>query len=155
VEKLTSEIEKGAWEYAKKIEGMGGCVQAIKSGFFLSEFKKANYEWDHKVDTGERVVVGVNKYRMNPEEVPYKVPIYKYTPHVGQEKIAKLKKYKQERDNKKVKAALERMEKACLSKDENIFEYMIQANKAGATIQESYDVCRKVYGLDKTQRMRV
>jgi methylmalonyl-CoA mutase, N-terminal domain len=155
VEWLTSQIEKGASEYCKKIMDMGGTVEAIKSGYFLNEFRKANYRWDHTVDTGEKVVIGVNKYRLKTDEVPYRVPIYRYNPHAGAEKIAKLKKYKQERDNKKVQAALARMEKACQSKDENMFEYMVQANKAGATIQESYDVCRKIYGAQKTQLMKV
>jgi methylmalonyl-CoA mutase, N-terminal domain len=155
VEWLTSEIEKRAWEYYKKIEGMGGIIKAIKSGFFLNEYKKANRGWDLKVDTGEKVVIGVNKYRMKPEEVPYKVPIYKFKPTAGTEKIAKLKKYKKERDNAKVKVSLERLEKACRSENENVFEYMVQSYKVGATLQEAVDVCRKVYGLDNAQLMKV
>jgi len=82
------------------------------------------------------------------------VPIYKFKPTAGKEKIAKLKKYKKERDHAKVQAALDRLEKACRS-DENIFEYMVQAYRAGATIQEGTDVCRKVYGLDTVQLMKL
>jgi methylmalonyl-CoA mutase N-terminal domain/subunit len=155
VEWLTGEIEKRGWEYYRKIEGMGGICKATRSGFFVNEYKKANLDWDEKVDSGERVVIGVNKYRMRPEDVPYKVPIYKFKPTAGREKIAKLRKYKMERDNARVLAALERLERACTSEDENIFEQLVLVYRAGATIQEGTDVCRKVYGLDTVQLMKL
>ncbi|MFC1945052.1 methylmalonyl-CoA mutase family protein, partial [Chloroflexota bacterium] len=153
VESLTNEIEQRTWDYIKGIEDMGGMVAAIKSGFFVGEYKKANHEWDYKVDAGEKVVVGVSKYRLEPEEVPYKVPVYRFLPTASEKQIGKVKKLRAERDNAKVAAALQEMERSCLA-DENTMPSLINAVKAYATLQEACDVWRKVYGLDPYARMK-
>ncbi len=154
VEWLTSELERCTWDYLKKIEDMGGMIKAIESGFFISEYKKANRDWDYKVDTGERVVVGVNKYRLKPEEVPYKVPVYRFLPTCAERQIERVKKLRKERDNAKVTQALKELEKACRG-DENTFPFVMKAVKAYATLQEVCDVWREVYGLDTCQVMKV
>ncbi|MFC1944057.1 methylmalonyl-CoA mutase family protein, partial [Chloroflexota bacterium] len=153
VEYLTNEMEQRTWEYLKVIEDMGGMVAAIKSGFFVGEYKKANHEWDYKVDTGEKVVVGVSKYRLEPEEVPYKVPAYRFLPTASEKQIEKVKKLRAERDNAKVTVALREMEEVCRG-DENIMLSLINAVKAYATLQEVCDVWREVYGLDPYARMK-
>ncbi len=152
VEWLTNELENRTWDYMKKIEDMGGMMAAIKSGFFVTELKKANYDWIQKIQTGERVVVGVNKYRMKPEEVPYQVPVYTFEPTARDKQIERVKKLRQERDNASVTRALKNLEAACRG-DENTFPFMMEAFSAYATLQEVCDVWREVYGLNPHARM--
>jgi len=154
VESLTNEIERRTWDYIKKIEDMGGMVKAIQSGFFMNEYKKANYDAVHKVETGERVVVGVNKYRLKPEEVPYNVPVYRFQPTCADRQIERVKKLREERDNVKVTQTLKELEEACNS-NENVFPYYMKAFRAYATLQEVCDVLRRVYGLSPYEMIRV
>jgi methylmalonyl-CoA mutase N-terminal domain/subunit len=154
VEWLTNELEKRTWDYLKKIEDMGGMIAAIKSGFFVNEYKKANYDWIRKIETGERVVVGVNKYRLKPEEVPYKVPVYKFEPTCRDRQIERVKKLRKERDSARVARALKELEKACRG-DENTFPFVMEAFRAYATLQEVCDVWREVYGLDHHSRIQI
>jgi methylmalonyl-CoA mutase N-terminal domain/subunit len=154
VEWLTNEIEQRTWDYIKKIEDMGGMIKAIQSGFFVNEYKQANHDAVHKLETGERVVVGVNKYRLKPEEVPYNVPVYRFETTCAERQIERVKKLRKERDNAKVAEALQEMEKVCRG-DENIMPSLMKAVKVYATLQEVCDVWRKVYGLDAYARMSV
>jgi len=154
VEWLTNELEKGTWAYLKKIEDMGGMIAAIKSGFFVNEFKRANYDWVHRIETGERVVVGVNKYRLQPEEVPYQVPVYRFEPTCRDRQIDRVKKLRRDRDNDRVGKALKELEQACRG-NENTFPLVMESFRAYATLQEVCDVWREVYGLNPHSRMQI
>ena len=107
-----------------------------------------------EVETGERVVVGVNKYRLKPEEVPYTVPVYRYEPTCADRQIERAKKLREERDNVKVTQALKELEEACQS-GQNVFPYYMKAFRAYATLQEVCDVGRGVYGLNPYTTIRV
>jgi len=138
----------------KKIEDMGGMINAIKSGFFTNEYMQANHDATRKLETGERVVVGVNKYRLKPEEVPYNVPVYRFQATCAERQIERVKKLRMERDNAQVSEALQEMEGVCRGY-ENIMPSLMKAVKAYATLQEVVDIWRKVYGLDSHARMSV
>jgi methylmalonyl-CoA mutase N-terminal domain/subunit len=154
VEWLTNEIERCTWDYLKRIEDMGGMIKAIQAGFFLNEYQQANNDAVRKLETGERVVVGVNKYRLKPEEVPYNVPVYRFETTCAERQIERVKKLRRERDNAKVAEALEEMEKVCRG-DENIMPSLMKAVRVYATLQEVVDVWRKVYGLDPYAKISV
>src|SRR5438445_9334727 len=62
VESLTDSVEAGAWDYLEKIDGMGGAVEAIEAGFMQDEIEQAAYEYAKSIDSGERVIVGLNKF---------------------------------------------------------------------------------------------
>jgi methylmalonyl-CoA mutase, N-terminal domain len=154
VEWLTNELEKRTWDYLRKIDGMGGMIAAIKSGFFAGEYKQANLDWVRKIETGERVVVGTNKYRLKPEEVPYQVPVYRFEPTCRDRQIERVKKLRRERDKAKVATALADLDRACRG-DENTFPLVMEAFRSYATLQEVYDVWREVYGINSYSRMQL
>jgi methylmalonyl-CoA mutase N-terminal domain/subunit len=144
VEWLTSEMERQAWEYIQATEDRGGIVAALESGWVHSEFRKAILEREEQVESGERTIVGVNKFRL--EEEPYKVPVFRANPKATDIQVEKLRKIRQERDNAAVTGALQRLREAT-SGDENIMPAVMEAVKAEATIGEICDVWRDIYGV--------
>jgi len=144
LEWLTSEIERGTWEYIQKIEDMGGLAEAISSGWVHREYRDAIVEHERKVSSGETTVVGVNKFRL--EKEPYKVPIFRPNSKSPEIQIEKLKRLKKERDNDKLAQALQKLEEVTRS-EENVMPAVMEAVKACATVGETSNVWRTVYGV--------
>ena len=144
VESLTNEMEERTWEYIKKIEEMGGIAEAMESGWIHRELRDAILEHERKLASGETVVVGVNRFRL--EKEPYQIPIFKPDSKAPDIQIAKLKKLKQERDNAKVAESLKKLEEALLG-DENVMPATMEAVRNYATMGELTDVQLKVYGV--------
>ncbi|KGG80623.1 methylmalonyl-CoA mutase [Caloranaerobacter azorensis H53214] len=142
VESLTKKIEEEAYEYIKKIDELGGSPRAIEKGFIQKEIQDSAYRYQMEVETGERIVVGVNKYQI--EEEGHK-DILKVDPSVGELQKEKLRKLKAERDNEKVKSTLEALRKVART-DENIMPYILDAVKAYATLGEICGVLREEFG---------
>ncbi|MDI6600273.1 MAG: methylmalonyl-CoA mutase family protein [Thermoanaerobacteraceae bacterium] len=143
VEALTDEIEKRAMEYIKKIDDLGGAPKAIEKGYIQKEIQDAAYEYQKAVESGEIVVVGMNKFQI--EEEPPK-NLLKVDPAVAEKQKARLARLKSERDNNRVKEALSGVEKAAKG-EENLMPYIIEAVKAYATLGEVCDVLRSVFGV--------
>jgi methylmalonyl-CoA mutase N-terminal domain/subunit len=150
VEALTNEIERAALDYIKKIEEMGhgsileGVLVGIENGFFQREIAQAAYEYQKQVESGEQIIVGVNKYVM-PQDEKAKVNILRVDPEVQRRQIERLKRVRAERDNRAVKRALERLEEAARSR-ENTMPYILEAVKAYASVGEIMEVLKKVHG---------
>ena len=144
VESLTDEIERRTWEYVHKIEDMGGWVEAINSGWVHKEYTDAIIGHERKLASGETVVVGVNKFRL--EKEPYEVPIFRPSPKSAEIQIEKLRRYKSQRDNAEVAQALQKLEEVTRS-DDNILPAAMEAIKAGATFGEISNVYLEVYGI--------
>ncbi|MFP4672770.1 MAG: methylmalonyl-CoA mutase family protein, partial [Desulfohalobiaceae bacterium] len=142
VEKLTNEMEEQAWEYIERIDDMGGMQQAIEQGFPQMEIAEASYRFQQQVDSGEKVLVGVNKYVTEEAE---SCPVLEIDEELERQQLERLKRIKEQRDNKAVKKALDDLRRAC-EKGENVMPYCIQAVKDLATEQEICDVYREVYG---------
>jgi len=142
VEALTNRIEEKAWEYIEKIDGMGGMLEAIDKGFPQREISAASYEYQQRVDRGERVVVGVNKYASG-EETP--VEVLKIDEKVEADQVKRLKEVKKTRDNRKVGQALDGLRGACRN-GKNVMPFVIEAVREYATEQEICDVYREVFG---------
>jgi len=148
VEALTNEIERAALDYIQKIEEMGhgsileGVLAGIENGFFQREIAQAAYEYQKQVESGEQVIVGVNKYVMPQDE---KVNILRVDPEVQRRQIERLNRVRAERDNRAVKRALERLEEAARSR-ENTMPYILEAVKAYASVGEIMEVLKKVHG---------
>jgi methylmalonyl-CoA mutase N-terminal domain/subunit len=149
VEALTNEIERAALDYIKKIEEMGhgsileGVLAGIENGFFQREIAQAAYEYQKQVESGEQIIVGVNKYVM-PQDEKAKVNILRVDPEVQRRQIERLKRVRAERDNRAVKRALERLEEAARSR-ENTMPYILEAVKAYASVGEIMEVLKKVH----------
>ncbi len=144
VEQLTNEIERRTWEYIQKIEDMGGWVKSISSGWVHREYRDAMIEHERKVASGDTVVVGVNKFRL--EKVPYQVPIFRPDSKSPEFMIERVRRLRKERDNNKVREVLQKLEEVCRS-DENVTPATIEAVKAYATMGEICNVQQKVFGI--------
>ena len=143
VEALTNEMEEQAWDYIHKIDELGGMVAAIEKGFPQLEISDAAYKFQRQIDAAEKIMIGVNKYNVENEEVD--IPLVEIDETVEQEQLQRLAAVKRNRDSKRVKECLEDIKKAC-EKGENVMPYCIEAVKARASVQEICDVYREVYG---------
>jgi methylmalonyl-CoA mutase, N-terminal domain len=142
IESLTSQLEEKAWEYINKIDDMGGMLTAISRGFPQMEIADAAYHYQKQLDKGERTMVGVNKYVVK-EDAP--AGILKIDEAVEEKQMARLKKVKSSRDNRKVARTLSDL-RAASKTDKNLMPYVIAAVKEYATEQEICDVWRDVFG---------
>ncbi len=143
VEALTNEMEEKAMEYIQKIDDMGGVIPAIEKGFFQREIADSAYRYQREIEEKKRIIVGVNKYAIEGEEIPVK--LLRVDPSVEKKQVERLQKLRRKRDNRKVKEVLEKLHYAA-EKDENLMPTIIEAVKAYATLGEIMDVLRKVYG---------
>ena len=143
VEAMTDRIEKEAWEYIKKIDELGGAVAAIEKGYIQKEIQDSAYKWQMDVESGARVIVGVNKFQM--EEEPPK-GLLKVDASVGIKQSEKLRAMKAKRDNAAVQAALADLEKACADENVNLMPVILAAVETYATLGEICGVMRKVFG---------
>ncbi|MGD0076090.1 MAG: methylmalonyl-CoA mutase family protein [Candidatus Binataceae bacterium] len=145
VENLTDEVEKRAWDYLKAIEGQGGFIAALKSGWLHREAFREAMDYERKVTSGEVKVVGVNCAQM--EEESYKVPVFSSRPgeevyRVTKERLEQLKK---ERDAGEAARALDNLRRVLAGTD-NVMPAMMRAVKAGLTAGEIGDLEREVLG---------
>ncbi|MEE9201615.1 MAG: methylmalonyl-CoA mutase family protein [Dehalococcoidia bacterium] len=147
VESLTSEVEQRAWDYLGQIEKQGGFIQALDSGWLHREIMKAMTEWEMKVNREELKLVGVNCFQM--EEEPHQVKAFRSNPKAWEISRDRVQRLRQERDNGKTQAALERLRTACQG-EENIIPVLMEAVQAYATAGEVGDVFREVFGIWKT-----
>ena len=143
VEALTDEMERRAMQYIERIDEMGGIVAAIEKGYPQSEIAKSAYEFQKDVESGERVIVGINKF-VEPEEKP--IPTLKISEEVERAQIERLKDFKKRRNNTKVKDALAAVRRAAEG-DDNLMYPIIEAVRVGATLGEISDVFREVFGV--------
>jgi methylmalonyl-CoA mutase N-terminal domain/subunit len=142
VEALTDQMEEEAFDIIQKIDDMGGMLSAIEKNFPQQEIADSAYHYQRQIDEKEKTVVGVNKYAVE-EEIP--VEVLEIDEELENLQIEKTNRVKTERDNQQVAECLERVGEAC-SGEQNIMEFLIEAVKANATLQEVCDVYRKVYG---------
>jgi len=142
VEWLTDHIEAGIKEYIDEIDKMGGALEAIQRGYIQKEITGSAYDYQKAVDSGEQVVVGVNRFTT--EEAP-EIQLLEIDESVERKQIERLRRLRQARDNKKVKQALSRVRRVAES-DENIMPVLIEAVKTYATVGEITDALRDVFG---------
>jgi methylmalonyl-CoA mutase N-terminal domain/subunit len=143
IEWLTDQIEERAWKYIDEVERMGGMLRAIKLGYPQREIARAAYEWQLKVERGEVPIVGVNIF-VEPE-IP-KVKILKVDPAARERVVTRLRRFRESRDQIKVREALDRVRRAAEREDVNIFTPIYEAVKVGATVGEISGVLREVWG---------
>ncbi len=142
VEAQTNHIEQQAYDYFRKIEGLGGVIPAIEKGFFQSEIADAAYRYQREIDLGRRKIVGVNAYA---ENKPLNVPILKMDPDGYERQISRLNQIRKTRDNGRVGQTLDRLRIACEG-TENTMPYIMESVHAYATLGEIVGVMKKVFG---------
>ncbi|MFB6708453.1 methylmalonyl-CoA mutase [Streptomyces sp. NPDC056333] len=142
VESMTDAVEAEARDLMLKVEDMGGAVNAIERGFQKSEIERSAYRIAQETDSGERVVVGVNRFQLDEEE-PYE-PL-RVDPAIEAQQAARLAKLRAERDQGAVDEALGRLKKAAEGTD-NVLHPMKDALAARATVGEVCNALREVWG---------
>lgn len=143
VESLTDEVEAAARELMERVEEFGGAVGAIEKGFQKQEIERSAYRIAQEIDSAERVVVGLNKYRVAEEE-PYE-PL-RVNPAIEAEQVARLAKLRAERDQAAVDKALNDLQNAARGNDNCLYP-MKEALRARATVGEVCDALRAVWGV--------
>ena len=142
IESLTSDIEKKAMDYIKKIDEMGGATKAIERGYIQKEIQDSAYKYQKEIESGDKIIVGMNKFQIKEGPV---TGLLRVDPMVGEMQKKKLIKLKLERNNDKVKIALDKLKVAC-STEENLMPVIVEAVREYATLGEVCDVMREVFG---------
>jgi methylmalonyl-CoA mutase, N-terminal domain len=153
VEKLTLDMEKGAFDYFEKLDAMGGMVKAIDRGYPQKEIAEAAYQYQRAVEKKEKIIVGANDFTIDE-----KLPEILYIDHqeVASHQTAKLNALRARRSNEEVQRRLDALRKAAAREpapkqdgqisDANTMPYIIEAVRAYATVGEICDALRHVYG---------
>lgn len=143
IESLTNRIEQEVMDYLNKIESLGGVLNAVENQFFQREILKTSYEKRKEIETGEKVIVGVNKYVTEEEKAERQ--FFELDERVEKEQIAKLKALKRTRDNTEVVRKLNDL-KVAVQQNKHFMPYLIEAAKAYATIGEMVNTMKEVVG---------
>ncbi|WP_370383310.1 protein meaA [Catenulispora sp. GAS73] len=148
VEAKTEEIAEAAWAEIERIEELGGVVAAVESGYLKAQLVGAHAERRAKIESGELVVVGVNKFtetEPNPLTADLDAAIQTVDPAVEQHAVAALKEWKAQRDGAAVDAALARLRREAAT-DANLMDATLACVRAGVTTGEWTGVLREVFG---------
>jgi methylmalonyl-CoA mutase N-terminal domain/subunit len=140
IEKMTDEIERGARDYIERIDAMGGTLAAIEKGFQQNEIQNAAYEYQRGVESGDTIVVGVNRLRQAEEASPV---TFRMDSEIEKTQIARLRELRATRPP--VEAKLDALEQAAQG-SENLMPRILEACEGYATVGEISNRLRKVFG---------
>ena len=144
IETLTSSIEEGVGAYLKRIDGIGGTVRAIESGFQQREIQEAAYRYQRMVEAGERVIVGVSRFAEEEDGGP-SIPLQKIDPRLEGDQRARLTAFRESRDGAAAESALQRLESAARGRD-HLMPRILGAVEGRATLGEISERLREVFG---------
>ena len=142
IESLTDQIEKEAEEYINKIDAQGGVINSIENGYIQTEIQKSAYKFNQELESGDKIVVGVNKFTEKEEQ---KNKLLKIDESIQQGQIVFLNKIKSERNNEELKQKLSALENAAKG-DSNLMPFILDAVKSYASIGEICNTLRGVFG---------
>jgi len=142
VERLTDEMEAAAYEYFARIDELGGMVEAIKRDFPQREIADAAFRYQQQVDAGERVVVGVNEYRVSDDD---EIPILRIDPELERRQAGRLDATRTQRDSAAVEAALGALKQAAATRD-NLMPRLLDCARARASEGEMVAAMQDVFG---------
>jgi methylmalonyl-CoA mutase N-terminal domain/subunit len=145
LEELTDRIEEEAWNLMQKIEDMGGVIPAIEQGFIQRQIEDSAYDYQKKVESKERIVVGANEFQ---SEEDLKVPLLRIDPEVERSQVGRVQELRQKRDEPAVQSALGDLKEAARGEG-NLMPPIVEAVRAYATIGEVCGVLREVFGEHK------
>ncbi|MBI3696574.1 MAG: methylmalonyl-CoA mutase, partial [Acidobacteria bacterium] len=142
LERRTDQIEAEAAELIARIDALGGMVRAIEQGYVQREIQNASYQYQKQVESGERVVVGVNRYQAA-QQAP--IPILRIDPALEEEQVRRVKELRARRDREKAERALDELERVAGTK-ENLLPAILEAVESYATLGEISDRLRRAFG---------
>ena len=142
IEALTQEVEEAAWQLIGKIDAMGGSVPAIEQGFIQDEIARSAYEYQRNIETGEKIIVGVNKFAVKEED---SIPVFKIDDSIRHLQTEKINRLKANRDPAKTDQCLQNLNDKA-SSGENIMPAVVEAVENKCTLGEIADTLREVFG---------
>ncbi len=142
VEHLTNELERQAYDYFEQIEELGGMVEAIKQNFPQREIAEASFRYQSEVESGQRLIVGVNAYTVEQDEP---IPLHRIDPALEQQQIERVQAVRARRDGAAVEAALGAL-RAAAAGDTNLMHPIVDAARADVTVGEMCDALRETWG---------
>jgi methylmalonyl-CoA mutase N-terminal domain/subunit len=146
VEQLTDQLEQEALALIEKIDQMGGMLAAVEQGFPQREIAESAYTFQRRVESGQRVVVGVNKYQSTSSSGDtQEIPLLHVDMRVERQQIRRIQNMRRQRSAAEQRLALQALRRSC-KQGRNVMPALIQAAQAGATLGELSDVYREVFG---------
>jgi methylmalonyl-CoA mutase N-terminal domain/subunit len=143
VEWMTDTMEAGAERYFERIEEIGGVIPGIEMGYFQREIANAAFIYQQEIDRGERVIVGVNKYQMDDEQI--EIPLLKIEEDaIQRHQSGKLNHLRHRRDARRAQECLDNIKRAA-ERDENVMPHLIDAAHAYCTLGEMVNILKEVY----------
>ena len=142
VEDLTRRMEEEASSLIRTIDDMGGIITAIEEGFPQREIAEASYTYQREVDSGERIIVGVNRYQQSNDTA---IPTLRIDPEVEKDQLARLEKIKDRRSKQAVTRALDRLRQTAQG-TENLMPALVEAAETQVTLWEVCGTLREVFG---------
>jgi methylmalonyl-CoA mutase N-terminal domain/subunit len=144
VERITTELERQAYDYFDRIEKLGGVVAAIKENFFQREIADASFRYQAEVEAQQRVIVGVNRYKLEDEP---EVEILRIDPALEDKQIERVRTVREKRDAAAAEQALARLKEGSAREDVNLMPLIIEASRAYVTLGEMCDALRETWGV--------
>jgi methylmalonyl-CoA mutase, N-terminal domain len=144
VEHMTNELERQAYDYFDRIDKLGGVVAAIKENFFQRELAESSFRYQSEVEAEQRVVVGVNRYKLEGEP---ELEILKIDPALEPRQIERVQALRASRDSAAAEAALARLKEDAAHADRNLMPRIVEAARAYVTMGEMCDAFREVWGV--------
>jgi methylmalonyl-CoA mutase N-terminal domain/subunit len=144
IEALTAKIEDEAMAYIRRIDEMGGIIVAVEKGYPQKEIADSAYKFQQQVERGERVIVGVNKFSAENEEIT--IPVLKIDPEIEHRQIERIRAVRARRAKEPYARAITALRDACMSK-KNLMPFVLEAVRAEATLGEICDIFREAYGV--------
>ena len=142
IESLTNELEAAAWAYLEEIESMGGTLAAIEHGFQQRQIQEAAYRVQRAVESGDQIVVGVNKFRDDEVSTP---PLHRIDPDGERRQVERVHRVRAERSAEAWSAAMDELERVARA-DGNLMPSILVAVRAYATVGEISDRLRLAWG---------
>jgi methylmalonyl-CoA mutase N-terminal domain/subunit len=143
LERSTLDMEAAAYDYIRQIDQLGGMIPAIEAGFPQSEIAAASYAYQREIETGERTVVGVNRFKS--EDPP--LELLQVDQSAGHKQRAKLAQLRAQRDNAAVSRTLAALSRAAETPSNNTMPYLLDCVRSYATLGEICDSLRSVFGV--------
>ncbi len=143
IEQLTDDSEREAWDYINRIEEMGGMVKAIEAGFVQKEIQDSAYRYQKAIESGKRIVVGVNKFTVKTKEPE---GLLKVNPALQKIQVKKLQEIRQSRDERKTAGTLKALKEAARETKTNLMPFIMDAVRSYATLGEICNVLREEFG---------
>jgi methylmalonyl-CoA mutase, N-terminal domain len=147
IEEMTDAIERDVMDYLKRIDEMGGTLRAIETGYVQNEIQNAAYQWQRAVESGERTVVGVNRFQMEDDRA---APSFRVDPELERAQVERLRQVRASRSPSAVEEKLAALEQAART-DANLMPPILEACAAWATVGEISDRLRGVFGEHREQ----